>query len=44
MKQDSKKAYRFDLFKGEVDKNGKVRKLRTVGAAILVERNRTHTP
>lgn len=37
------KTYRFDIFKGIEDSTGKVQKIRSVGAAQLMEGARTYT-
>lgn len=37
------KVYRFDIFKGVTDADGKVQKIRSIGAAQLMEGARTYT-
>jgi hypothetical protein len=37
------KVYRFDIFKGVVDSEGKIQKIRSIGAAQLMEGARTYT-
>ncbi len=41
--QEKAKSYRFDVFKGAVDANGKVHKLKSVGNGYLVEGCKTYT-
>lgn len=41
--QEKAKAYRFDVFKGAVDANGKVHKLKSVGNGYLVDGCKTYT-
>ncbi len=36
-------GYRFDIFKGAADENGKVNKIRSVGSAFVREGHRTYT-
>ncbi|MBI3556166.1 MAG: hypothetical protein HY074_07875 [Deltaproteobacteria bacterium] len=37
------KVYRFDIFKGVEDSDGKIQKIRSIGAAQLMEGARTYT-
>lgn len=41
--QKMSKVYRFDIFKGEADQNGKIEKVKSVGAAYLRDGIRTYT-
>lgn len=41
--QKMMKTYRFDVFKGETDQDGKVTKLKSVGAAYLRDGLKTYT-
>lgn len=41
--QEKQKAFRFDVFKGAVDANGKVHKLKSVGNGYLVEGCKTYS-
>ena len=43
MKEKRGKIYRFDIFKGVEDSTGKVQKIRSLGAAQLMEGTRTYT-
>ncbi len=39
---ETRRAYRFDLFKGRADADGRVRKVRSVGAAYHLEGTETY--
>ena len=41
-KEETAKAYRFDIFKGVVDAEGKVHKRRSIGVARLVPGSKTY--
>src|ERR1700722_5001845 len=38
-----KQSFRFDIFKGETDEEGNVRRVRSVGAAHIVQGCKTYT-
>jgi hypothetical protein len=40
---DKKQSYRFDIFKGEIDSSGQIRRVRSVGAAHTIEGIKTYT-
>lgn len=42
-KEQRSKIYRFDIFKGVEDSAGKIQKIRSIGAAQLMEGARTYT-
>jgi hypothetical protein len=40
---EKKQSYRFDIFKGEMDASGAIRRVRSVGAAHIIEGVKTYT-
>lgn len=40
--EESRRAFRFDIFKGVIDGQGKIQRVKSVGAAYLVEGSKTY--